>query len=84
MEKAGINEFAFTNVIGHHVDRETFGAVDAIRVIDTCRKHQKIVSLGGFADKVLTRLGVDHYPLPHPSPRNRQWNDREFEKKVLY
>jgi len=38
----------------------------------------KVVALGNNASKRLTKLGVPHFKLPHPSPRNRQLNDPNF------
>lgn len=38
----------------------------------------KIVALGNNASKRLTKWGLDHYRLPHPSPLNRQLNDDEY------
>lgn len=36
---------------------------------------------GGFASRVLTRIGRDHLVLPRPSPRNRLINDIDGIKK---
>lgn len=37
-----------------------------------------IVALGNNASEVLTAMGLDHFKLPHPSPKNRKLNDKEF------
>lgn len=37
-----------------------------------------IVALGNKASQVLTKMGLDHFKLPHPSPKNRKLNDQEF------
>lgn len=50
---------------------------------EVTKHHRKIVALGGFASKVLDKLGVEHFKLPHPSPRNRLLNDKEFERSEL-
>lgn len=41
-----------------------------------CKNHDKIVALGATARDALERLSVRHFSLPHPSPRNRQLNDK--------
>jgi uracil-DNA glycosylase len=43
----------------------------------------KFVSLGNNAEKVLKRLDIESFKLPHPSPRNRKLNDKFYEKKIL-
>jgi hypothetical protein len=45
--------------------------------------HHKMVALGGLVSKALSELHIEHYALPHPSPLNRQINDRDFIKKKL-
>jgi len=37
-----------------------------------------MVALGNLASKVLTTMGMDHFKLPHPSPKNRKLNNKEF------
>lgn len=37
-----------------------------------------IVALGNVASKRLTKRGIPHFKLPHPSPRNRLNNDQKF------
>jgi hypothetical protein len=45
--------------------------------------HSKIVALGSTASDALDRLGVAHFRLPHPSPRNRQLNDERHIASLL-
>ena len=37
-----------------------------------------IVALGNVASKRLTKAGIPHFKLPHPSPRNRKLNNQEY------
>lgn len=37
-----------------------------------------IVALGNKASARLTKAGIPHFKLPHPSPRNRLNNDQKF------
>lgn len=37
-----------------------------------------IVTLGNNASKRLEKIGIPHFKLPHPSPRNRKLNDPNF------
>ena len=60
-----------------------FRKVDYGRIIGLSNKYSKIVALGTFPSEVLRRLHIKHFRLPHPSPRNRQLNDSEYEHRVL-
>lgn len=82
MKQVGVDHFSFVNcsskpgvVTRHDVEYD---------VLEECLKHHtKVISLGGFASDVLTRLNKSHHRLPHPSPRNRLFNDRSFEPQVV-
>lgn len=43
----------------------------------------KIVALGNTASDALNKLGVKHFKLPHPSPRNRLLNDAQLIDDLL-
>ena len=55
--------------------------------LDTLDKEVKneklVVALGFVASKALTKLGVRHFRLPHPSGRNRQLNNPVFVKSQV-
>ena len=42
-----------------------------------------VVALGDTVGKYLTARGIKHIQIPHPSPRNRLWNDPKNEKEVI-
>tara|TARA_B100000029_G_C16728038_1_gene649600 strand:+ start:83 stop:439 length:357 start_codon:yes stop_codon:yes gene_type:complete len=46
-------------------------------------KHDKIIALGNLASQYLTRKNIDHLKVPHPSMKNRVWNDSSLEPKVI-
>ncbi len=39
---------------------------------------QPIIALGNEASRWLTKKNIEHFKLPHPSPRNRNLNDPQF------
>lgn len=40
--------------------------------------NYKVVALGNKASDRLTKMGIEHFKLPHPSGRNRKLNDPKF------
>jgi hypothetical protein len=46
-------------------------------------KFSKVVALGNFAAEALTKAGIHHFKLPHPSPLNRLINDPVYINRVL-
>lgn len=76
IDELDVGIVAFTN-LSHdpHWDKRT---IDREHVLACVRGHDKIIALGGLVSKALTRLGIDHFTLPHPSPLNRQINNTEF------
>ena len=81
-ERLGI-KYDFANVIEHHVKKESVDDVSFIRILRLTMQYDKILTLGKFPDSVLTKMKIEHYALPYPSPRNRQFNDPTFEEKTL-
>ena len=43
----------------------------------------KFVALGNNASKVLSKLKIPHFKLPHPSGLNRKCNDKEYLSRQL-
>lgn len=56
---------------------------DLLHIIELQENKNVFISLGNTASKRLTKLGVPHFKLPHPSRLNRQLNDSRFINKKL-
>lgn len=56
---------------------------DLDHIIQYTTEYSKIITLGAFSSSVLKRLKIQHFKLPHPSPRNRQLNDHKFVEDQL-
>jgi len=52
--------------------------VDRSLLYASLRGHGSVVALGGLVSTHLSRLSIEHFTLPHPSPLNRQINDEKF------
>ena len=79
---AGVDYFSFVNCCPDPGDVK-FSDVDYDTLIQCLDGYEKIVAIGNFASTVLSRLNIMHFKLPHPSPRNRMFNDKTFEPVML-
>lgn len=71
-----INNFAFTNL---HWDPDwDKKTVDHAFLEAQIGEHNKLVAWGGLVSQHLTKMGLEHFMFPHPSPLNRQTNDQKF------
>ena len=79
---AGVNHFSFVNC-SDKVGEIKYFDVDYPTLEGCLKYHTKVFALGGFASTVLKRLNKTHIMLPHPSPRNRKFNDPKYEPLVM-
>lgn len=82
MDKCNIHYFSFCNTFDTPCEAK-FDKVDKWRLIELSTQSDKIIALGGFVSTTLNKLGIDHFKMPHPSPRNRLLNDKEYEKSMI-
>jgi hypothetical protein len=78
----GIGFFSFTNCIPH-AGKYTDKDIDYEFLNNCIKGYDRVVALGGFPSKALSKLDVDHFVLPHPSGLNRKLNDKSYEREVL-
>tara|TARA_B100001564_G_C20332618_1_gene530810 strand:+ start:173 stop:538 length:366 start_codon:yes stop_codon:yes gene_type:complete len=74
-----IDDYRFINC---SKDRGKTFKIDYDNLIKETRA-QTVVALGSVASKALTKINVEHFKMPHPSPMNRQLNDKEYERQKL-
>jgi len=82
MTVLGYDTYCFSNVIpyeGKYTQRD----VNYNFVRKSIEGHDTIIALGGFVSSVLKRMNVDHITMPHPSPLNRNLNDKDYERAML-
>jgi len=79
---AGVDFFSFVNCCPDPGEVK-YSDVDRDTLTRCVEGYTKIVAIGNFASTVLARLNITHYKLPHPSPRNRMFNDETFEPAMM-
>ena len=57
--------------------------IDGTFIQKITKNYNKIITLGGFVSKYITKMGIKHYAAPHPSPRNRKFNDKSYEPMII-
>lgn len=82
MNTCSVNHFSFCNTFQERKVAKKED-VDSELLLTVSHEYDKIITLGNFASDALKRLNIKHFKLPHPSPRNRMLNDKNFEKLIL-
>lgn len=78
----GISFFGFVNTSGK-VGSIKQSDVDLDNLVKACYNARRVIALGNFASEALDRAGIRHFKMPHPSPLNRQINDKNFIDEQL-
>lgn len=82
MDVFQIHHFSFTNTFWHQTNKPSIQDVD-LDSLNCVHKYNKVIALGNFSSMILTHMGVKHFKMPHPSPRNRIFNDKNKENELL-
>lgn len=83
MDALGVHHFSFCNTFDYPKNNPKRSDVDFNTLALACSEYDRVVCLGGFASVALNSIGVRHFRLPHPSPRNRVLNDKAVEAQEL-
>lgn len=78
-----IEYFSFINAFDYEKKDPNASDIDYNSLSEACNGYEKIIALGNLASGALNKLGVHHFKMPHPSPRNRLLNDKTFETNIL-
>ena len=79
MDRWNISNYSFINTTEKRFDAISQHDVDPNRLIEAAYGYEKVIALGGFASDSLTKAQINHFKMPHPSPRNRLLNDSNYE-----
>ena len=83
LDACNVDIYSFSNLCASHKEFLKSSDIDGILIQKITKNYQKVIGLGGFVAQYLTKLGIKHYAAPHPSPRNRKFNDKTFEPMIV-
>lgn len=81
LKRAGIIKFSWHNLVDYHAPKLNLKQVTLDPQV--VNGFDRVISLGVLAHTWLSRQSIEHYPAPHPSGLNRQWNDPATEPRVI-
>lgn len=77
-----VESYAFMNVIDQPGEVH-YTMVDYNALTFALKPYRRVIALGNFVSDVLKRADINHFKLPHPSPRNRMLNNPEKISVIL-
>ena len=81
-ETVDLPQWDFCNIL-HEVNCYDIKKIDVEELRKKCSNRKKIIALGNIVSRALDKYNITHYKIDHPSPRNRNLNDREYELAML-
>ena len=81
-DELGIRYYSFLNCIDNAGDYTQLKA-NYEQLKEATKEYDKVIALGNYASVCLKKIKVEHHKMPHPSPRNRKFNDKTFEPQVV-
>lgn len=83
LDACEVDLYSFSNIYAHHKELLKMTDIDETYVYKITKNYNKIITLGGFVSQYFTKRGIKHFPAPHPSPRNRKFNDKSYEPMII-
>jgi len=83
MDELNISCVTFQNAITDADLPQKVTSADFKMLYNCIKGYTKVVALGSLVSQILTAMGVQHFKMPHPSPRNRLLNDKDYEANIL-
>ena len=83
MDYFNVEYFSFVNTFDYEKNNPSQSDINFSRLFLLTRNYDKILALGSFVSCALGKIHVKHFQMPHPSPRNRKFNDPLYERQIL-
>lgn len=85
METLGVNRHGLINVSNEVTEGEIpeITSYDLFRLKTKLAGESRVIALGNTASMALSKVGISHFKMPHPSGRNRKLNNPKFVAEKL-
>lgn len=83
MDCLDISRVTFHNAIPDELLPQSVQSANFKLLYNCIDGYEKVVALGSLVSRILTKMEVKHFKMPHPSPLNRLLNDKSYEIKLL-
>lgn len=82
MSRCDVQYFSFIN-LSQQPGKFDHSTADIDLISSLAKNYDRVITLGAIVDSVMTKCGVEHMAMPHPSGLNRLLNDRDFECRMI-
>ena len=83
LDACGVDIYSFTNLCAHHSESIKKADIDETLIKECLKPYNKVIALGNEVAHYFKKKGIDCFHAPHPSPRNRKFNDKSYESTVI-
>lgn len=83
LDACDVDIYSFTNLCASSATSLKNGQICETMLKEIFSEYNKIITLGNEVKHYVSKMGFEIYPLPHPSPLNRNLNDKKYETDVI-
>ena len=83
LDACGVDIYSFTNLCAHHSESIKAADIDETLIKECVKPYNKVIALGNEVAHYFKKKSIDCFHAPHPSPRNRKFNDKSYESTVI-
>jgi hypothetical protein len=83
LDACGVDIYSFTNLCAHHSESIKAADINETLIKECVKPYNKVIALGNEVAHYFKKKGIDCFHAPHPSPRNRKFNDKSYESTVI-
>ena len=83
LDACDVRIYSFTNLAPSSSQSLKKAEINDTMFHEIFKNYNKIITLGKEVKQYTKKMGYDFYELPHPSPLNRNLNDKNYEKDVI-
>lgn len=77
-------EYKIINLNDTPSNKLDYDQINDSDLYEAAAQYRNVYSIGAEVTKYLTKRGITHRPLPHPSPVNRNWNQQMSDATVIW